>query len=173
MTGLSPELAKAVPGIAAKVGELLLDGTFKDMNAALAAVLASSQNILQPLSRYQSAVEMINNIRAPTDIESAESAAAYDKIDVNNATGAMSAIIGIFGNIFGQGADGFVDPQNAEDRNELKSLAHDLMLANAQSDGKVSVFEQKVIQSMFSGPSVFESGESVRAVLRALDRNVS
>jgi hypothetical protein len=172
-TGLPPELAKAVPGIAAKVGALLINRTFTDMNAALAAVLASSQNIPQPLSRYQSAVEMIKNIRESTDIEIAESAAAYDKIDVNNATGAKSAIIGIFGNIFGQGADGFVDPQNAEDRNELKSLAHDLMLANAQSDGKVSVFEQKVIQSMFSGPSVFESGESVRAVLRALDRNVS
>jgi hypothetical protein len=171
-SNLTPEQAELVPGLAAQVGELLLDGKFKDINAALNVVLQGVPNLPKGKTALEVGREVLSGIQNPTGKSIKEDAADFDKIDLNSATGFQSAVIDIFGKIAGQASNSFVDQQNAEDRNKLKMLAHEFMVANAKSGGRISVFEQQRLQKIFSGPSVFESGESMRAAFRSIDNNI-
>lgn len=166
-TGLSPEQAALLPILSAEAGKLVLNGEVNDINQAIQITMAG-KDIPKAKTFSQTGIDIVQEIATPTDKSIASDAALFDKVDLDNATGAASAIVDFWGRTLGQASNDFVDVKKSEDRNRLKMLAHEFILANKRSD-RLPVFEQKRLEAIFSGPGILESGEATRAVFRSLD----
>ena len=170
-TGLNAEQAQFAIVLNAEAEALIRDGEVRGVNEAVSLVTAG-RDLPQSKTFSSTATEMLQVIREPNEQDIKEGAAAFDKIDLDNATGPASALKNAWNRSIGLFSNDFVNSKNVEDRNRLKMLAHEFILANKRSD-RLPVFEQKRLEAIFSGPGFFESGEATRAVFRSLDDQIS
>lgn len=174
ITGLTPEQSRQAIEFAAEAEGLIAsrDGSASGVLDAVDMVMTGFQ-AEDPRTFTDAANDIIqSNEQVMTNQEINRNAGAFDKIDITDATGPESAIIDFWNNTIPDIFPGAVNPDVVQARQKFKVLAHEWVIASRRSS-RLPVFEQKRLESIFGGPSVFTSPAAAQQSILQMDATLT